>query len=328
MTYSAPLKVTIRLTIYEKDPDTGAKNIRDIKYQNLNLVQTGTRIDGRPVYSRRITSLSDVIFLTNTDQGSAWTLAFEAKRPFRNGFFLSTSYSYGEAHSIMDGTSDQAASNWGFVYTPGDPNNTPLTRSDFDPGHRFTVSTAYDFSLGRGYMATASIFYSGQSGRPYSLIFSNDINGDGRTTNDLLYLPTSTDPLTYTGGLYQDLLLFMQREDCTASQIGTITERNSCRNPWTNTLDGRVSVQLPFRRVRAEVTLDVINLINLFDSKGGQNLYSSFKRLGVISGTLSGTPANLTGMSLSTITSSSFTRYFRDDLRSRWQMQLGGRVRF
>jgi hypothetical protein len=305
-----------------------SKNIRDIKYQNLNLVQTGTRIDGRPVYSRRITSLSDVIFLTNTDQGSAWTLAFEAKRPFRNGFFLSTSYSYGEAHSIMDGTSDQAASNWGFVYTPGDPNNTPLTRSDFDPGHRFTVSTAYDFSLGRGYMATASIFYSGQSGRPYSLIFSNDINGDGRTTNDLLYLPTSTDPLAYTGGLYQDLLLFMQREDCTASQIGTITERNSCRNPWTNTLDGRVSVQLPFRRVRAEVTLDVINLINLFDSKGGQNLYSSFKRLGVISGTLSGTPANLTGMSLSTITSSSFTRYFRDDLRSRWQMQLGGRVRF
>src|SRR6202161_3111606 len=33
MTYSAPLKVTIRLTIYDKDPDTGAKNIRDIKEQ-------------------------------------------------------------------------------------------------------------------------------------------------------------------------------------------------------------------------------------------------------------------------------------------------------
>src|SRR6267378_4128287 len=30
MTYAAPLKVTIRLTIYDKDPDTGAKNIRDI----------------------------------------------------------------------------------------------------------------------------------------------------------------------------------------------------------------------------------------------------------------------------------------------------------
>src|SRR5271156_3052088 len=35
MTYAAPLKVTIRLTIYEKDPDTGAKTIRDIKEQEV-----------------------------------------------------------------------------------------------------------------------------------------------------------------------------------------------------------------------------------------------------------------------------------------------------
>jgi len=35
MTYAAPLKVTIRLTIFEKDPDTGAKNIRDIKEQEV-----------------------------------------------------------------------------------------------------------------------------------------------------------------------------------------------------------------------------------------------------------------------------------------------------
>jgi hypothetical protein len=305
-----------------------SKNIEDIRYQNLNLVQTGTRFDGRPVYGRQISTLSDVIFLTNTDEGSAWTLAFEAKRPFRNGFFLSTSYSYGEAHSIMDGTSDQAASNWGFVYVPGDPNNAPLTRSDFDPGHRFTISTAYDFALGRGYTATASIFYSGQSGRPYSVIFSNDVNGDGRTTNDMLYLPTSSDPLTYTNGTYSDLLLFMQREDCTAEHIGTIAERNACRNPWTNTLDGRFSVRMPFRKVQTEITLDILNMINLFDPKGGQVLYSSFKRLNVISGTISGTPPDLTGMNLGTITSPSFTRYFRDDLRSRWQMQLGARVRF
>ena len=35
MTYSAPLKVTIRLTIYEKDPETGEKSIRDIKEQEV-----------------------------------------------------------------------------------------------------------------------------------------------------------------------------------------------------------------------------------------------------------------------------------------------------
>ncbi|MFQ5664050.1 MAG: DNA-directed RNA polymerase subunit beta [Terriglobia bacterium] len=35
MNYAAPLKVTIRLTIYEKDADTGAKSIRDIKEQEV-----------------------------------------------------------------------------------------------------------------------------------------------------------------------------------------------------------------------------------------------------------------------------------------------------
>ena len=35
MTYAAPLKVTIRLTIFDKDPDTGQKAIRDIKEQEV-----------------------------------------------------------------------------------------------------------------------------------------------------------------------------------------------------------------------------------------------------------------------------------------------------
>ena len=35
MTFSAPLKVTVRLTIYEKDPETGNKSIKDIKEQEV-----------------------------------------------------------------------------------------------------------------------------------------------------------------------------------------------------------------------------------------------------------------------------------------------------
>ncbi len=35
MTFSAPLKVTVRLTIFDKDPETGAKTVRDIKEQEV-----------------------------------------------------------------------------------------------------------------------------------------------------------------------------------------------------------------------------------------------------------------------------------------------------
>ncbi|MGD0094224.1 MAG: DNA-directed RNA polymerase subunit beta, partial [Planctomycetota bacterium] len=35
MTYSAPLKVTIRLKVYDKDPETGVKSLRDMKEQEV-----------------------------------------------------------------------------------------------------------------------------------------------------------------------------------------------------------------------------------------------------------------------------------------------------
>src|ERR1700732_1272243 len=35
MTFSAPLKVTIRLKIYDKDPETGVKSLRDMKEQEV-----------------------------------------------------------------------------------------------------------------------------------------------------------------------------------------------------------------------------------------------------------------------------------------------------
>src|SRR5450631_866662 len=35
MTYAAPLKVTIRLTVYDKDPETNTKTVRDIKEQEV-----------------------------------------------------------------------------------------------------------------------------------------------------------------------------------------------------------------------------------------------------------------------------------------------------
>ncbi|MCC6362191.1 MAG: DNA-directed RNA polymerase subunit beta [Bryobacterales bacterium] len=35
MTYAAPLKVTIRLTVFDKDPETGSKSVRDVKEQEV-----------------------------------------------------------------------------------------------------------------------------------------------------------------------------------------------------------------------------------------------------------------------------------------------------
>jgi hypothetical protein len=232
----------------------------------------------------------------------------------------------------MDGTSDQAASNWGFVYTPGNSNDQPLTRSNFDPGHRVTLTATYDIPFLKAVRPAASFFYAGQSGRPYTYVYSNsDVNGDGRNTNDLVYIPTASDALTYTGGLYSDLISFLSGGDgCAATFVGGIIPRNACRAPWTNTLDAKFKVELPYKRYKTEISLDVLNLINLFDRTKGVLLYSSNNEI-LQPVTIPASPtatSPVTGYNITTLVSPTFTRFNRDDLRSRWQIQLGARFRF
>ena len=100
-------------------------------------------------------------------------------------------------------------------------------------------------------------------------------------------------------------------------------ERNSCRAPWINTLDGRFSVELPFRKVQAEITLDILNMINLFDPKGGQFQYTSFND--ILVGHADGAQRRAHRLQpVGPSPARSFQRFIRSDLRSRWQMQLGG----
>lgn len=304
------------------------KNIEDVKYQNLNRdLQSGTQnLDGRPIFTRDITTLSDVIFLTNSSEGHTWSGLFELRRPFRDGWFFNASYLYGESKATMEGTSSQAASNWGNVLVPGDPNNPPLGTSVYDPGHRVSFSASKEVKLFGGATGTASLYYSGQSGRPFTLTYFGDVNGDGRTSNDLLYIPSSASEVTFTGGTYQQLVNFLQEDGCLDGYIGEIIPRNVCRAPWSNQLDFRFNVALPFQRVKAEITLDIINVLNLIDNKRGIQEYTTFNAISPVTPVL--TSGQVTGYNIAFLTNSSFRKWQRDDLRSRWQMQLGGRIRF
>ena len=309
-----------------------SKTMRDIKYQNLNLRQTGTRLDGRPVFSFPAANTpgsqyGDIIFLTNTDEGQSWTLTFEGRRTFRSGWFASGSYMYGESRSVMDGTSSQAASNWGNAYNPGDPNNLPLERSNFDPGHRVNLAGSRSFDI-VGVNATVSAFYSGQSGRPYSLNFSSDFNGDGRSTNDLLYIPARAGEVVFTNGTFDQFMAFINQEECYSDFIGRIHERNACRAPWINTFDVRLAVNVPTGgRTRTEFTFDLSNVNNVFDNGRGLLRYANFNDILVASPSVSAT-TGVTTYNISSLVRPTFERFTRDDLKSRWQGKFGVRVRF
>jgi hypothetical protein len=311
-----------------------SKTVNDVKYENLNLIQTGTRFDGRPAYDanaggRVSSAISNAILLGNTDLGHQWNLSFKLERPFRGGWFASGSYAYGQTRSALDARTSQAASNWGNARTPGDPNNLPLARSDFDVGHRLAVAASYNWQLPRGFTVTGSMFYNGQSGRPYSISYNNtDVNGDAQFFNDLLFVPANVSDVVVASGTPAQLEAFIDSDDCLRESRGQITERNCGRMPFTNSMDAKLAFGLPIQRARVEVTLDVLNVLNLLNDDWGRYEYLDFQTINAVAYRGIDAATRRAIYDIGTIASPTFRKFTIDNLRSRWQAQLGLRVRF
>jgi hypothetical protein len=186
-----------------------------------------------------------------------------------------------------------------------------------------------------GFTATASVFYSGQSGRPWSALYGNDYNGDGRSStssNDLLYIPASADEgYVFTRGTFEDLMTFVNSEQCLSDYIGKTHERNVCRAPWQNTLDFKFNLGLPIKRAKVELTWDVLNLLNLIDSESGIIEYANFNDLLVVRPSVSSAGVvtyDLRNFVVNGVVQTPNEQFTRNDLASRWQMQFGARIRF
>jgi hypothetical protein len=95
-----------------------------------------------------------------------------------------------------------------------------------------------------------------------------------------------------------------------------------------NQLDFRYSVPLATGgHSRVELTMDIINLLNLFNKNWGWSLYPNLSSPIPIG--YSGLTGGKETYNLSTINGPNFLGTFtRDDLRSRWQAQFGARFRF
>jgi hypothetical protein len=299
-----------------------SETLKDIDYRNLNLRQAGTRPDGRPLFARANPAFSDVVFLTNTSEGSSWTIATTVKKRFSDNWQFQGSYLNGQSKTVNDGGSSQARSNWVNVYNFGDPNNVPVATSNFDPGHRITLSGAYQIPISR-VSVTLSAFFNGQQGRPYGYLFGNDVNGDGGSTNDLLYIPANASEVITNNATFDDLMRFLNT-DCEV-ETGSINPRNICRSPWTNTFDFRGAIDIPVGKTQTQITFDLLNLLNFFDSSNGLVDYALFNDLLPVNFAIDAASGRYI-YNVNAVARPGGVRYSRDDLRSRWQAQLG--VRF
>ncbi|QXD16277.1 carboxypeptidase regulatory-like domain-containing protein [Rhodocaloribacter litoris] len=267
------------------------KTLSNILVTNVNLNPAAIRrLDGpdnRPVYAGddvaidpRYTAIHRV---GTTSEGYTYDVTAQVQRLFRrllndtDQLALNVAYTYGDAWAVNDGTSSQINSLWNSMENVNGLNDLDLTRSDFSIGHRVLASVSYRVEFMNNLGTTFSLFYTGESGRPFSYTIANSQNlrgdGDGFASS-LVYVPNSASELA---GLSAEdaaaLDRFIESSDYLRSRRGTYAERNGSRLPFEHVVDLKIAQELfgnlGGRRQKLEITLDIFNFTNLLNSDWG-----------------------------------------------------------
>ncbi|HEY8852616.1 MAG TPA: carboxypeptidase regulatory-like domain-containing protein, partial [Gemmatimonadaceae bacterium] len=268
------------------------RSVANFYYQNIGLVDNpiGTDRNGRSLYgdiasaggapipsrkpvpgSTPARTLGDVINLSNTKTHDyAYSYTGQLQKRFSNSFEGSLAYTYGRSYDVWDLTSSIALSNWSFGRSySGRQDAQDLYPSKFDVPHRVIAGGTYSFAS----KTDVSVNFVGESGIPFEYIYGSDVNGDGSSGNDLVYVPTDARLASeilfqqngnLTPAMQADSLeAFISAHECLNSQRGKIMLRNSCRTPWTKFMNASVRQSLPTLKGHNFILqLDIFNFLN------------------------------------------------------------------
>ena len=318
-----------------------SKNINEMSYRLLNLnPQTGTLSDGRPVYGGTNSgngNFYNILYLENTTKGYEYNISAQVQRNVIRGLSANVGYTFGRSYDINGVTSSQANSQMAYNPISGSPNDPSVATSDWEIRNRIFASLTYAEEFIKNAPTSISIFYNGQSGRPYSFIYYGDVNGDGFNQNDLFYIPRDNSDIelgslsngVYTADpqMYADFNSFVSNNDYLNSHRGQIAERNGSNNPWYHKVDMRIVQDVPIiEHHRFQITLDILNIFNLLNSDWGWYQHTPYSTYTIVS--LKGKD-NATGKNVYSFGKpDNNTPWSADNIISRWSMQLGIRYSF
>jgi hypothetical protein len=306
------------------------KTLEDVYYTNVNKVDSGTTTPwGSPIYKNFNAAFNNVTYLTNTSRGEQQDLVVQLEKRFPFGLYVMGSYAYMNAKAAFEATSSVAYSNWQFYPTNGDIYHQALNRSQYEVPNRFNIVLTETFKTGP-LSHTVGLVYYAQSGQPYSIMMGGDVNKDGASGNDQLFVPQNYSDVIWKGAgapteAQWNNYLSMTGLDKYRGRTEPVFALDA---PWIHTLDFHYDVTLPISVVQVQLTFDVLNLINLIDHNAGLLRYVSNQTYTAL--TYSGVDS-ATGKPIYTVNANALNegaQYTTQDLRSRYQLKWGARVSF
>ena len=266
-----------------------------IYYEHLNLgAPTAVGQDGRLIYwdangrnparwnqfgqangvrsrANANAAYNDVVLARPTGKGGGENLTLSLSKPYGDGnWFWQLAYSYTDATEVSPLTSSRAISNWSnnAVFNHAEV----ASRANYAVRDRVTAAVSWKHNFFGDYKTEVSAFYEGRAGRPFSYTFDNDANGDG-SFNDLLYIPTAPGDVLFGSAAEEAAFwAFVAGDNYLNANRGRVAERNGARGPWVNSVDVRISQELPgfFEGHNAEIALDILNFGNLLNEDWGR----------------------------------------------------------
>lgn len=323
--------------------DVNAMMVRNYKLGTPTGVLNSGIGDRRSVYLTANQGTANTYVFTNTDEGYQFNLSLQVQRTFNKGLFLMAAYNFGiakDASSISAEISSDA-----FDRNPilNNANKAINSNSLYGNKHRFVLVAGKTFKYGvdKIFGTTVSVFSSWTSGNPFAYVYGGDINNDGTSSNDLLYVPTDgeIDNMTFTplldiNGTIQNQAAqrqafksFIAQDDYLSDLRGKYTEKYGGVSPWFSQLDLRILQDLIVNnktKKTIQFSIDLVNFGNLISSSWGVREYAT------TSGYFQPLSVSYNGNAPTYQFDPSLKKTFIEspDLQSRWQMQLGLRYIF
>lgn len=266
-----------------------SKHLFTVQDVNLKDPQFTLGAEGRPVLvpavefdprfgagSERLRDGNFDNIFVNVTEGEARAFNFTIEVDQRIGDALQVSGRYAHTRAFDNSSFSCCTSGEGFAGEPtaGDPNFVGDFGEDerglwgpsrFERRHTFVTNFSWRGPAG----VRVNGIWRLQSGTPWTPLVDGDVNGDGEDDNDRAFVGTNLE--FETAADLQAMQALLDEHGCLADQLGRIATRNSCRNPWFNSLDLRLSWEVPtVRGQRVEVLLDLFNLLNGINSDWGR----------------------------------------------------------
>ncbi|MCH2033858.1 MAG: carboxypeptidase regulatory-like domain-containing protein [Tenacibaculum sp.] len=286
LSFEAKLPQNFRFSVEATYTDV----LKGIFFQSINRRQefgNYSGADNRLFYNgtRVNDDFTNVFLLNNTNRGYRYNINFGLSKETENyaGFL---GYTNGKSKDVSSTVRNSSAANfeWNQAINSHDPD---VSFSNFDLRHKIVSSHSYNFDFKNNYQLQVSALYTGTSGSPYSVVYQGDVNRDGSSRNDLVYIPANQSEIqladiTDTNGnvlvsaqeQWTRLDNFINNNDYLRENRGSYAERNGGRTPWNHQLDAKFVLNIPFKNNdNLQVSFDVFNVLNLLNKNWGRLVF-------------------------------------------------------